>query len=88
MLSKNPDWVFVEFSVNDESDEHFLETYEGLVRHIYQSEKSPAVVLISNVFYDTGANAQLQHSKVARHYELPLISMQSAIFWIEHYRKF
>lgn len=80
LLSKNPDLVFVEFSVNDESDEHFLETYEGLVRHIYQSEKSPAVVLISNVFYDTGANAQLQHSKVARHYELPLISMQSAIY--------
>ncbi len=80
LLCKNPDLVFVEFSVNDDSDEHFLETYEGLVRHIYQSESAPALVLISNVFYDTGANAQLQHSKVARYYELPLISMQSAIY--------
>ena len=80
LLNAMPDLVFVEFSVNDDSNEHFLETYEGLVRHIYRSESAPAVVLISNVFYDTGANAQLQHSKVARFYELPLISMQSAIY--------
>ena len=80
LLQAKPDLVFVEFSVNDDSNEHFLETYEGLVRHIYLSESAPAVVLISNVFYDTGANAQLQHSKVARYYELPLISMQSAIY--------
>ncbi|WP_026521009.1 SGNH/GDSL hydrolase family protein [Butyrivibrio sp. VCB2001] len=80
LLSHAPDVVFVEFSVNDESDEHFLETYEGLVRHIYQSQTAPAVILISNVFYDTGANAQLQHSRVARHYQLPLISMQSSIY--------
>ncbi len=80
LLNLSPDVVFVEFSVNDESDVHFLETYEGLVRHIYQSQTAPAVILISNVFYDTGANAQLQHSKVARRYQLPLISMQSAIY--------
>lgn len=80
LLEKNPDLVFIEFSVNDDSNEHFLETYEGLVRHIYQSKNAPAVVLISNVFYDTGANAQLQHSKVARYYEIPLISIQNSIY--------
>ncbi len=80
ILSGNPDLVFVEFSVNDDDNEHFLETYEGLVRHIYKNENAPAVVLISNVFYDTGLNAQPQHIKVAKHYELPLISMQKAIY--------
>lgn len=80
ILSSNPDLVFVEFSVNDDDNEHFLETYEGLVRHIIKNENAPAVVLISNVFYDTGLNAEPQHIKVAKHYDLPLISMQKAIY--------
>jgi lysophospholipase L1-like esterase len=80
LLEQRPQVVFVEFSVNDESTEHFLETYEGLVRHIYQMPWKPAVILISNVYYNNGANAQLQHAKVGRHYELPHISMQSTIY--------
>lgn len=32
LLSKEPDFVIIEFSVNDDSTEHFMETYEGLVR--------------------------------------------------------
>ena len=80
LLKMSPDIVFVEFSVNDDDSNLFLETYEGLVRRIYNCESKPAIVLISNVYYDTGANAQLSHLKVARYYELPLISMQSAIY--------
>ncbi len=80
LLSHQPDFVIVEFSVNDESNEHFLETYEGVVRRVYASEKQPAVLLVHNVYYDTGANAQLQHAKIGRHYSLPCVSMQSSIY--------
>lgn len=80
LLAYQPDFVITEFSVNDESNEHFLETYEGLVRKIYQYETKPAVLLVHNVFYHNGANAQLQHAKVGRHYNLPCISMQSSIY--------
>ncbi len=80
LLKMSPDLVFVEFSVNDDDNNHFLETYEGLVRQIYKCESEPAIVLISNVYYDSGINAQLSHLKVARYYELPLISMKSAIY--------
>ena len=58
LLKFNPDFVIVEFSVNDDPNEFFLETYEGLVRHIYSFKSKPAVLLVSNVFYDTGSNAQ------------------------------
>lgn len=80
VLAYEPDVVFVEFSVNDESNPHFLETYEGLVRHIWNAPSAPAVILISNVYYHNGGNAQLIHEQVARQYDLPLVSMQSAIY--------
>ncbi|MCD8073679.1 MAG: SGNH/GDSL hydrolase family protein [Lachnospiraceae bacterium] len=80
LLSYKPDVVFLEFSVNDGSNAHFLETYEGLVRRVLSDETAPAVVLIYNVCYDNGASAQLMHAKVGRHYDLPGISMQSSIY--------
>lgn len=80
LLSAEPDFVIIEFSVNDESDEHFLETYEGLVRKVYSSQKKPAVFIVHNVYYSNGANAQIQHAKVVRHYDLPAVSMQSSIY--------
>ena len=80
LLSYKPDFVIVEFSVNDDSTEHFMETYEGLVRKIYDSETKPAMLLVHNVCYDTGANAQLMHARVGRYYDLPSVSMQSTIY--------
>lgn len=80
VLDQKPDFVIVEFSVNDDSTELFLETYEGLVRKIWSSPSAPAVMLVHNVRYDDGGNAQIQHAKVARHYNLPSVSMQSSIY--------
>lgn len=80
LLRFQPDFVIVEFSVNDDSTEHFCETYEGLIRKIYGSEKTPAMLLVHNVRYDDGGNAQVQHGKIARHYHLPAVSMQSTIY--------
>lgn len=80
LLAKKPDFVIVEFSVNDESTEHFMETYEGLIRRILSAEWKPAVMLVHNVYYHNGANAQLMHGQIARHYDLPAVSMQSTIY--------
>lgn len=80
LLDQKPDFVIVEFSVNDSSTSHYMETYEGLVRRILCDENEPAVLLVHNVCYDTGANAQLMHGKVARYYDLPAVSMQSSIY--------
>lgn len=80
LLAKQPDFVITEFSVNDESDEHFMETYEGLIRKIYQFKTKPAMLIVHNVFYHNGGNAQLQHARIGRHYQIPCVSMQSSIY--------
>lgn len=80
LLAYHPDFVIIEYSVNDASTPHFMETYEGLVRKIYGAGDAPAVLLVHNVCYDNGANAQLMHGRVARYYSLPAVSMQSCIY--------
>lgn len=80
LLAYAPDFVIIEFSVNDAANVHFLETYEGIVRKIYRSKTSPAVLLVHNVCYDNGSSAQLIHSKIARYYQIPSVSMQSTIY--------
>ncbi len=80
LLSKNPDFVLLEYAVNDEATEHFRETFEGVMRQILRADSHPALMVMYNVCYDTGANAQLQHAKVVRHYDIPAVSMQSTIY--------
>jgi len=80
VIAYDPDLVVVEFSVNDECTEYFLESYEGLIRKLLYSESAPAVVCLFNFFYENGKTTERLHSKVARHYGLPAASMQGAIY--------
>ena len=53
VLSHKPDFVIVEFSVNDaDTDVHFEETYEGLVRRILKNEKHPARIVRRDITPD------------------------------------
>ena len=80
LLRFKPDFVIIEFSVNDASNPHFMETYEGLVRKVYGNECQPAVLLVHNVCYDNGSNAQQVHGRIGRYYDLPSVSMQRCIY--------
>lgn len=80
VLSQKPDFVIIEFSVNDDATEHFMETYEGLVRKVFTSETKPAVVCVHNICYDSGASAEMVHGRIVRHYNLPSVSMRSSVF--------
>jgi len=80
VLSKTPDFLLTEFAVNDTNDAFFEETYEGLIRTILKSENAPALMLMNNVFYDTGLSAEEMHLKVAKHYDLPMVSMKTTIY--------
>lgn len=80
LMAYNPDMVFIEFSVNDENTAFFKETYEGLVRRVYQNPLAPAVALIHNIMYDKGTTAQEIHQSIGEHYELPCVCMQSTIY--------
>lgn len=80
VLDHDPDFVAVDFSVNDDCRELFLETYEGLIRRILSARPEPAVLIVHHVRYDNGANAQVLHAKIARHYRIPSVSMQSSVY--------
>lgn len=80
VLKYKPDFVLVEFAVNDENTEFFQETYEGLIRKICKDESGPAILLMNNVRYDDGKNAEEMHLAVAKAYDLPMVSMKSTIW--------
>ncbi|MBR1861471.1 MAG: hypothetical protein IJ796_06400 [Lachnospiraceae bacterium] len=80
VLAYKPDVISVEYAVNDMSTLHYMETYEGVVRKLLSAENEPAVYTFYNVCYDNGSSAELMHSKIARHYNIPAFSMQSTIY--------
>lgn len=80
VLSRNPDLVFVEFSVNDDNTPMFMETYESLIRRILKYPSVKAVILINNLFYDDGRNAQGIHANIGLHYNLPEVSVKNYIY--------
>lgn len=80
VLRYKPDFVVIEFSVNDENTDFFQETYEGLIRRVYGNVFSPALLLVHNIFYDTGVSAEEKHREIGAHYELPSVSMNPTIY--------
>ena len=80
LLSKQIDFTVVEFSVNDDDNAHFLETYEGLIRKIYSSQTKPGILIVNSVRYDDGVNAQAQHVRIGKAYELPCVSMKPTLY--------
>ncbi len=80
MLMYQPDFIVIDFSVNDEPDEFFQETYEGLVRKMLTWPSQPALFLLNNVYYDTGKNAQEYHNKVGEWYQIPYVSIRDTVY--------
>ena len=80
VLCYRPDIVTVDFSVNDDANEFFEETYEGTLRRLLTAPSAPAVVVLNNVFYDTGKNAQEYHNRIADHYGIPHVSIKDTIY--------
>ncbi len=81
VLSQRPDFVVVEFSVNDEDyNLRFEETYESLVRVILAAPWKPALLLVHNVRYDDGGNAAFLHRPVGERYHIPSVSMKPVLY--------
>lgn len=85
LLMYQPDVVVVDFSVNDkgktpEEESFYQETYEGLLRRIVSWPSSPAVLVLNNVYYDSGKTMQDRHNAVAEHYRVPFVSIKDSIY--------
>jgi len=79
VLKYRPDFVFVEFSVNDDNTDFFMETYEGLIRRILYSEYKPAVMLLHNIKYDDGYSSAREHLAIGKYYDLPSCSIADVL---------
>lgn len=80
VLMYQPDVVIVDFSVNDNADDFYQETYEGVIRKILTWNSSPAVILLNNVYYDTGENAEEYHNAVGDWYQIPHVSIKDTLY--------
>ena len=80
VLMYQPDFVVVDFSVNDLKVPFRQETYEGVVRKLLTWPSHPAVVLLNNIYYDTGLTAEDDHVEVGDHYGIPYVSIRDSIY--------
>lgn len=78
MMCYQPDFVVVDFTVNDDALPIFQETFEGVIRQLYGNGKT-AVLILNNAFYDDGRNAQELHNELAAHYQIPAVSVRESI---------
>ncbi len=80
VLSKNPDLVFIDFTVNDttENTERNVNSYDSLIRKLWNYESAPAIVTIAMTQED-GTSFQDYHSDVCIAYDIPMISYREAI---------
>lgn len=78
VLAYEPDFVIVDFTVNDRAEEFYGRSYEKLIRTLLAAESKPAVVLLFMTMED-GTNAQEFHSKVGEKYRLPMISYGNVV---------
>ena len=80
VVSKNPDLVFIDFTVNDThaNTQRDKESYEGLIKKLWESGSSPAIVTIAMTQED-GTSFQEYHSDVCAAYDIPMISYREAI---------
>jgi lysophospholipase L1-like esterase len=79
LLSHQPDFVIVDFAVNDRDSPTCTDTIEGLVRQILTQPNTPAVLMLFMMKQD-GGNAQQWQAQVGAHYELPMISYRDALW--------
>jgi len=79
LLTARPDFVIAEYAVNDPNEQRCAETLEGVVRQILNSPNQPAAMLLFTML-NNGSNAQEWHSKVGRHYGLPMVSFRDALW--------
>jgi len=79
LLSKSPDFVVVDFAVNDPNTKEYVESYEGVIRQILNAPQKPALMLLFMSKSD-GTNAQEWQSKVGMYYTLPMTSYRDAVW--------
>lgn len=78
LLDYEPDFVIVEFSVNDGANNFYKRSYDNLLRRILLDENAPALLLLFTT-QENGTSAQVNDALLGFGYELPMISYGNAV---------
>lgn len=78
LLDYDPDFVIVEFSVNDGNTNFYKMTYDNLLRRILLDENETALMLLFTT-QENGTNAQVNDALLGFGYELPMVSYGNAV---------
>lgn len=78
IVSKNPDIVFVEFSVNDHEDIMYKKCFESVIKKFLDLPNEPAVIILINRAKG-GFSSQKQMLPVGENFDVPIISMDNAL---------
>ena len=79
LLRDRPDFVLVEYAVNDRIVATPDETLEGLLRQVLAMPNHPGALLLMTMT-NTGGNVQDKHIPVGKHYGLPMVSFRDAMW--------
>lgn len=79
VLGSHPDFMVIEYAVNDSNSQDSAETLEGIVRQLLKQPNHPAASLLFMMNH-RGGNAQEWLSKVGAHYRLPMVSYRDALW--------
>ena len=83
VLVHNPDIVIVEFSVNDwlrnATEQDAVSNMESIVRQCRAWPTRPVVLFLETIMPD-GSNTEAWHTKVARRYNIPVVSMRAGLW--------
>lgn len=78
IVSKNPDIVFVEFSVNDHEDIMYKKCFESVIKKFLDLPNEPAVIILIHRA-KSGFSSQAQMVPVGENFDIPVISMDNAL---------
>ncbi|MBR3629354.1 MAG: endo-1,4-beta-xylanase, partial [Oscillospiraceae bacterium] len=78
IVAKNPDIIFIEFSVNDHEDILYKKGLESVIKKFLELPNEPAVGIIINRSKG-GFSTQAQMAPIGQNYDIPVISMDDAL---------
>lgn len=78
LLRFSPDLVVMEYACNDQTDDIYNHTYEGLMRKLLKAPEHPAVISLM-MCTQAGVTRQDMHLPIALHYRVPVVSYNDAV---------